>query len=93
MGNESKGIDGVTLIANAIRKEREEKAKEDAHSMNFETNVTDVTAQFTTGKPQATSSHNDSIEASNSTGQNVVETTKAEPEQNVVETTKDNTNN
>ena len=92
MGNENKGVDGVTLIANAIRKEREEKARENAQFTKAETNVTDVMAQFTTGKPQATGSHADSTGAFSSTGQSVVETTNDAPEQNVVETTNDTTN-
>lgn len=90
MGNENKGVDGVTLIANAIRKEREEKAREDAQFTKTETNVTDVTAQFTTGKTTATETRTGDTTG---TSQNVVETTKTETEQNVVETTNDTTNN
>lgn len=44
MGRESK--DGVTLIAEAIRKERQEKAEAEAKRQTTAPNVSEVTAQF-----------------------------------------------
>lgn len=88
MGNEKKDLDGVTLIANAIRKERQENA--DARLIRTESNVTDVTAQFTTGKTVETEKPTDGTMG---TSQNVVKTTDDSAEKNVVETTNETTNN
>lgn len=44
MGRETK--DGVTLIAEAIRKERQEKAEAEAKRQTTAPNVSEVTAQF-----------------------------------------------
>ena len=88
MGNEKKDLDGVTLIANAIRKERQENA--DARLIRTESNVTDVTAQFTTGKTVETETHTD---GTTGISQNVVKTTDDSAEKNVVETTNETTNN
>lgn len=44
MGRENK--DGVTLIAEAIRKERKEKAEAEAKRQTTAPNVSEVTAQF-----------------------------------------------
>lgn len=48
MGRESK--DGVTLIAEAIRKERQEKAEAEAKRQTTAPNVSEVTAQFVNNK-------------------------------------------
>ena len=90
MGNEKKGVDGVTLIANAIRREREEMANADAQRTRTESNVTDVTAQFTTGKTVETETRTD---GTTGISQNVVKTTDDSAEKNVVETTNETTNN
>ena len=44
MGRQTK--DGVTLIAEAIRKERQEKAEAEAKRQTTAPNVSEVTAQF-----------------------------------------------
>lgn len=48
MGRENK--DGVTLIAEAIRKERKEKAEAEAKRQTTAPNVSEVTAQFVNNK-------------------------------------------
>lgn len=48
MGRENK--DGVTLIAEAIRKERQEKAEAEAKRQTTAPNVSEVTAQFVNNK-------------------------------------------
>lgn len=88
MGNEKKDLDGVTLIANAIRKERQENA--DARLIRTESNVTDVTAQFTTGRTVETETPTD---GTTGISQNVVKTTDDSAPKNVVETTNETTNN
>ena len=48
MGRENK--DGVTLIAEAIRKEHKEKAEAEAKRQTTAPNVSEVTAQFVNSK-------------------------------------------
>ena len=48
MGRENK--DGVTLIAEAIRKERQERAEAEAKRQTTAPNVSEVTAQFVNNK-------------------------------------------
>lgn len=52
MGRENK--DGVTLIAEAIRKERQEKAEAEAKRQTTAPNVSEVTAQFVNNKATRT---------------------------------------
>lgn len=52
MGRQTK--DGVTLIADAIRKERQEKAEAEAKRQTTAPNVSEVTAQFVNNKATPT---------------------------------------
>ena len=52
MGRQTK--DGVTLIAEAIRKERQEKAEAEAKRQTTAPNVSEVTAQFVNNKATRT---------------------------------------
>lgn len=52
MGRENK--DGVTLIAEAIRKERQERAEAEAKRQTTAPNVSEVTAQFVNNKATRT---------------------------------------
>lgn len=51
MGEEYK--DGVTLIADAIRKEQAEQAKQETFNPSTVANVSDITAQFSTASKDA----------------------------------------
>lgn len=52
MGRQTK--DGVTLIAEAIRKERQEKAEAEAKRQTTAPNVSEITAQFVNNKATRT---------------------------------------
>ena len=64
MGTEERKRDGVSLMAEAIRKELQEK-EESQGTQQLERNVTDVTAQFSTAKSTATGTQGDSTMVSN----------------------------
>lgn len=84
MGRENK--DGVTLIAEAIRKERQEKAEAEAKRQTTAPNVSEVTAQFVNNKATHTPATVTVTEKANT------ETAKTEPnaEKGATESTDNN---